>query len=53
MPCRQNIQRRVAIGIEFKTAGRTLKLGLRLSIVSVYATAMAACLAGVLRRDDE
>lgn len=52
MPCRQNIQRRVMIGIGFKSAGRTFEFSLRWSVCSVYASAMTACLAGILRRND-
>ena len=53
MPCRQNVQRRIVIGIGFKSASCTLEFCLRLSVLPVYATATTTRLARVLRRDDK
>lgn len=39
MPCRQNVQRRIVIGIGFKSASCTLEFCLRLSVLPVCATA--------------
>ena len=53
MPCRQDVQRSIVIGIGFKSASCTLEFCLRLSVLPVYATATTTRLARVLRRDDK